>query len=106
MGHEDISTTGNIYAHLMDRDRKATSDIMDGVLRNSVFVRKSVRTRWEPKGQAMLKDEKDNKKAPKSLDFKAFLWYARRDSNPQHSEPESDALSIELRARFPDAHIV
>lgn len=37
LGHEDISTTGNIYAHLMDRDRKATSDIMDGVLRNSVF---------------------------------------------------------------------
>ena len=23
----------------------------------------------------------------------AFPWYARRDSNPQHSEPESDALS-------------
>ena len=22
-------------------------------------------------------------------------WYARRDSNPQPSEPESDALSIE-----------
>lgn len=37
LGHEDISTTGNVYAHLMDRDRKATSDIMDGVLRNSVF---------------------------------------------------------------------
>lgn len=37
LGHEDISTTGNIYAHLMDRDRKATSDIMDGVLRDSVF---------------------------------------------------------------------
>lgn len=37
LGHEDISTTGNIYAHLMDRDRKVTSDIMDGVLRNSVF---------------------------------------------------------------------
>ncbi len=26
-----------------------------------------------------------------------MLWHARRDSNPQHSEPESDALSIELR---------
>lgn len=37
LGHEDISTTGNIYAHLMDRDRKATSDIMDGVLKNFVF---------------------------------------------------------------------
>ncbi len=25
----------------------------------------------------------------------ALFWYARRDSNPQPSEPESDALSIE-----------
>ncbi len=37
LGHEDISTTGNIYAHLMDKERKATSDIMDSVLKNSVF---------------------------------------------------------------------
>lgn len=37
LGHEDIGTTGNIYAHLMDRVRKATSDIMDGILRNSVL---------------------------------------------------------------------
>ena len=37
LGHEDISTTGNVYAHLMGADRKATSEIMDGVLRNSVF---------------------------------------------------------------------
>ena len=28
-------------------------------------------------------------------------WYARRDSNPQPSEPESDALSIEPLARLP-----
>lgn len=29
-----------------------------------------------------------------------IFWYARRDSNPQPSEPESDALSIEPLARF------
>ena len=30
-----------------------------------------------------------------------LLWHARRDSNPQPSEPESDALSIEpLAHRF------
>ena len=29
-----------------------------------------------------------------------FFWYAGRDSNPQPSEPESDALSIE-----PPAHL-
>ena len=27
-----------------------------------------------------------------------LIWHARRDSNPQPSEPESDALSIEPRA--------
>ena len=27
-----------------------------------------------------------------------LLWHARRDSNPQPSEPESDALSITLLA--------
>ena len=30
-------------------------------------------------------------------------WYARRDSNPQPSEPESDALSIEPLAHFIDS---
>ena len=30
-----------------------------------------------------------------------FIWYAGRDSNPQPSEPESDALSIE-----PPAHLL
>ena len=30
-----------------------------------------------------------------------FIWHAGRDSNPQPSEPESDALSIE-----PPAHLL
>ena len=30
-----------------------------------------------------------------------LFWYAGRDSNPQPSEPESDALSIEPPARLP-----
>ena len=37
-----------------------------------------------------------NKKRDLNGDFsqsKSLLWHARRDSNPQHSEPESDALS-------------
>ncbi len=37
LGHEDISTTANTYVHLLDEDRKATSSIMDGILKNSVF---------------------------------------------------------------------
>lgn len=37
LGHEDISTTMNIYTHLQDEDRKATSGIMDRILKNSVF---------------------------------------------------------------------
>ena len=32
------------------------------------------------------------------LDALSKQWRARRDSNPQPSDPKSDALSIELRA--------
>ena len=34
------------------------------------------------------------------------LWYAGRDSNPQPSEPESDALSIEPPARTCESGII
>lgn len=37
LGHEDISTTMNIYTHLLDEDRKATSGIMNDILKKSVF---------------------------------------------------------------------
>ena len=37
LGHEDISTTMNTYTHLLDKERRATSGIMDGILKNSVF---------------------------------------------------------------------
>ncbi len=45
------------------------------------------------------------KRRRSKADF-APTWYARRDSNPQHSEPESDALSIELRALFSKASLL
>lgn len=32
MGHEDISTTYAIYAHYMDKERRATSEAMNGIL--------------------------------------------------------------------------
>lgn len=32
MGHEDISTTYGIYAHYMDKERRATSEAMNGIL--------------------------------------------------------------------------
>ena len=35
LGHEDISTTYGIYAHLLDKERKATSEAMDAVLKNA-----------------------------------------------------------------------
>ena len=35
-----------------------------------------------------------------TYEFTELLWHARRDSNPQLSEPESDALSIELRTHI------
>ncbi len=34
------------------------------------------------------------------------FWYARRDSNPQPSEPESDALSIEPLAHISNAQLL
>lgn len=35
-----------------------------------------------------------------------LLWHARRDSNPQPSEPESDALSIEPLAHISIADVL
>lgn len=35
-----------------------------------------------------------------------LIWYAGRDSNPQPSEPESDALSIEPPARTRGSAII
>lgn len=37
LGHEDITTTLNIYTHVQDEDRKVTSDIMSTILKDSVF---------------------------------------------------------------------
>jgi len=38
----------------------------------------------------------DNEKAPRPFEKQGFQgfsrWYGRRDSNPQHSEPESEHL--------------
>ena len=55
------------------------------------------------KGQRLIRVLKSWKKGKKrevlqiTNEFTELLWHARRDSNPQLSEPESDALSIELR---------
>lgn len=35
LGHEDINTTYGTYAHLMDKERKATSDAMNDVLKKA-----------------------------------------------------------------------
>ena len=35
-----------------------------------------------------------------------IFWYAGRDSNPQPSEPESDALSIEPPAHLFDSQLI
>ena len=41
LGHSTIALTMNVYTHLLDEDRKATSNIMDGILKNSVFCSRS-----------------------------------------------------------------
>lgn len=35
LGHEDISTTYGTYAHLLDREREATSEAMNGILQDA-----------------------------------------------------------------------
>ena len=42
-----------------------------------------------------------NAKQGRHLFVSSLFWHAGRDSNPQPSEPESDALSIEPPARLP-----
>ena len=37
LGHEDISTTLGIYTHILDDQRKATSDTMDSFLGNTAI---------------------------------------------------------------------
>ena len=46
-------------------------------------------------------NKKDDIKS--SLSFMRYFvifWRARRDLNPQHSDPKSDTLSVELRAQL------
>ena len=40
LGHEDISTTLGIYTHIVDEQRRATSNAMDKII-GSAFVLKS-----------------------------------------------------------------
>ncbi len=37
LGHEDISTTMNVYTHLLDKERIETSKLLDSILKTSVF---------------------------------------------------------------------
>ena len=42
MGHEDITTTKNIYVHMNEQERKKTSQKMDEILSGSAEIRESV----------------------------------------------------------------
>ena len=54
--------------------------------------------RGRANGEARLAGEQTGKtKKTYGRNTIRLLWHARRDSNPQPSEPESDALSIALR---------
>ena len=59
-----------------------------------------------PKGGAALWAAEPKKERHLLLADVFLFWYARRDSNPQHSEPESDALSIELRAHLLSCSVI
>ena len=65
-----------------------------------------MRRKGRDKGQRWIRALQSWKKGKKrevlqiTYEFTELLWHARRDSNPQLSEPESDALSIELRTHI------
>ena len=40
------------------------------------------------------------------MGISSFIWYTGRDSNPQPSEPESDALSIEPPVHLPYSSLI
>lgn len=41
LGHENISTTMNVYTHIMDKERRATSDAMGAILKKAEFFTES-----------------------------------------------------------------
>ena len=47
LGHDNISTTMNIYTHLMDDEKKATSDLMNNILETAVICSEKCSERQE-----------------------------------------------------------
>lgn len=81
-GHASIAITKDVYGHLVEGDKRAAAESMSGVLFGA-----RLRERGSQRGS------RGRKKSPSAGGEGLLSWRARRDSNPQPSDPKSEALS-------------
>jgi integrase len=76
LGHASIAITKDVYGHLVEGDKRAAAESMSGVLFGV-----SSRRRGPQRGS------RSRKKSPSARSEGPVSWRARRDSNPQPSDP-------------------
>ena len=72
LGHASIAITKDVYGHLVEGDKRAAAESMSGVLFGARLRERGSRGR---------------KKSPSAGGEGLLSWRARRDSNPQPSDP-------------------
>jgi integrase len=83
LGHSSIQITVDIYGHLLPGGNRQAVDRLDDALVEAERQTKRLETKMETFLKLM-----------KRMTCKYLIcWRARRDSNPQPSDPKSDALS-------------
>jgi len=75
-GHASIAITKDVYGHLVEGDKRAATESMTGVLFGA-------RPRW----RGSQPGSRGHKKAPQRAARSLWTGRARRDSNPQPSDP-------------------
>lgn len=86
LGHSTPGVTQEIYQHIDDAGRQRMANAVGGLLMQ------------HPSG-ALHQALHAMKKGPRLRPL--LLWYTRGDSNAKPLDPQSNALSIELRVRVP-----
>ncbi len=76
LGHASIAITKDVYGHLVEGDKRAAAESMTGVLFGG-----------QPQGRGSQRDSQSHKKGPSADPEGLVTWRARRDSNPQPSDP-------------------
>ncbi len=76
LGHASIAITKDVYGHLVEGDKRAAAESMTGVLFGG-----------QPQGRGSQRGSQSHKKGPSADPEGLVTWRARRDSNPQPSDP-------------------